>query len=61
MVDDHTLSEAQRARKLRKAREMPGISPASINKTITRLGQTLGVAVEYELLSRNPARGRAGA
>lgn len=28
----------------------------SINKTITRLGQILEVAVEYELLGRNPVR-----
>jgi integrase len=34
------------------------ISPASINKTITRLGQILEVAVEYELIERNPAKGR---
>jgi integrase len=30
----------------------------SINKTITRLAQILDVAVEYELLDRNPAKGR---
>src|SRR4051794_834358 len=34
------------------------LSPASINKTITRLGQILEVAVEYELISRNTARGK---
>lgn len=34
------------------------ISPASINKTITRLGQILEMAVEYELIARNPAKGR---
>jgi hypothetical protein len=47
------------ARKLRQARDLPGIAPASINKTITRLGQILEVAVEYELLARNPARGKS--
>ena len=30
----------------------------SINKTITRLGQILEVAVEYELIDRNPAEGK---
>lgn len=55
---DDGLSEIQRERKLRQARELPGIAPASINKTITRLGQILEVAVEYELLARNPARGK---
>jgi integrase len=48
----------RRERKLRQARELTGIAPASINKTITRLGQVLEVAVEYELLARNPARGK---
>ena len=30
----------------------------SINKTLTRLAQILEVAVEYELIDRNPAKGR---
>ena len=34
------------------------LSVTSINKTITRLGQILEVAVEYELIQRNPARGK---
>jgi len=34
------------------------LSPTSINKTITRLGQVLEVAVEYGLTERNPARGK---
>jgi integrase len=32
------------------------LSPASINKTVTRLGQILEVAVERELIERNPVR-----
>jgi integrase len=35
-----------------------GLSPTSINKTITRLGQILEVAVEYGLIQSNPAKGR---
>ena len=34
------------------------LSNESINKTITRLGQILEVAVEYGHIDRNPARGR---
>jgi integrase len=34
------------------------LSAASINKTITRLGQILEDAVEYGYLDRNPARGK---
>jgi Phage integrase, N-terminal SAM-like domain len=34
------------------------LSATSINKTITRLGQVLEVAVEYGLIERNPARGK---
>ncbi|HXB16416.1 MAG TPA: tyrosine-type recombinase/integrase [Solirubrobacteraceae bacterium] len=41
-------------RRVRKA-ERP-LSPTSINKTITRLGQILEVAVERELIERNPVR-----
>jgi integrase len=38
--------------------EQVKLSAASINKTITRLGQILEVAVEYGLIERNPARGK---
>ena len=47
-----------------KRREMRRLAPAgrlsatSINKTITRLAQILEVAVEYELIERNPAKGK---
>ncbi len=43
----------------RDARVTQGtLSATSINKTITRLGQVLEVAVEYGLIDRNPARGK---
>jgi integrase len=51
-----TIREVDRYRAM-KVREGV-LSPASINKTITRLGQILEGAVEYELLARNPARGK---
>jgi integrase len=38
-----------------KRRERP-LSAVSINKTLTRLGQVLEVAVERELIERNPAK-----
>jgi integrase len=41
-----------------RRRTTRGLSPASINKTITRLGQILEVAVEYGLIQSNPAEGR---
>ena len=34
------------------------LSAATINKTITRLAQILETAVEYELIDRNPAKGK---
>jgi integrase len=51
-----TIQEVDRYRQTQVSRKE--ISPASINKTITRLGQILEVAVEYELIARNPAKGR---
>ncbi|MCW3020344.1 MAG: integrase family protein [Solirubrobacterales bacterium] len=41
-----------------RRRRTRGLSPASINKTITRLGQILEVAVEYGQIQANPAKGR---
>lgn len=41
-----------------RGRPARGLSAASINKTITRLGQILEVAVEYGLIQSNPAKGR---
>ena len=43
--------------RLVKAREGK-LTPTSINKTITTLAAILEAAVEYELIDRNPARGR---
>ncbi|MHB8660196.1 MAG: tyrosine-type recombinase/integrase, partial [Solirubrobacteraceae bacterium] len=51
-----TIAEVDRY-KAAKVRE-GALSPTSINKTITRLAQILEVAVEYELIDRNPAKGR---
>jgi integrase len=46
------LVDRYRREKVREGR----LSPTSINKTITRLGQILEVAVERELIPRNPAK-----
>jgi integrase len=51
-----TVQEVDRYRQTQVRRDQ--ISPSSINKTITRLAQILEVAVEYELIDRNPAKGR---
>jgi integrase len=51
-----TIAEVDR---YRAAKVRQGVlSPTSINKTITRLAQILEVAVEYELIERNPAKGK---
>jgi hypothetical protein len=52
-VADHVV-EVDRYRQT-KADE-GSLSAESINKTITRLGQILEVAVEYDLVARNPVR-----
>jgi integrase len=50
-----TIAEVDRYR----AHKVTGtLSATSINKTITRLGQVLEVAVEYGLIDRNPAKGK---
>ncbi|MGH3427056.1 MAG: tyrosine-type recombinase/integrase, partial [Mycobacteriales bacterium] len=51
-----TIAEVDRYRQ-EKVREEK-VSAISINKTITRLAQILEVAVERELIDRNPARGK---
>jgi integrase len=51
-----TIAEVDRYRQ-QKVRE-DELSATSINKTITRLAQILEVAVERELIARNPARGK---
>lgn len=55
-LSEITIAEVDRYRQL-KVRE-GAISATSINKTIQRLAQILDVAVERELIDRNPARGR---
>jgi integrase len=51
-----TIAEVDR---YRAAKVREGVlSPTSINKTITRLAQILEVAVEYEMIGRNPAKGK---
>jgi integrase len=51
-----TVADVDRYRQA-KVRE-DRLSPESINKTIMRLGQILDLGVEYELIQRNPARGK---
>ncbi len=51
-----TIAEVDRYRQAQVRRGE--LSVTSINKTITRLGQILEVAVEYGLIERNPAKGR---
>jgi integrase len=56
---DHLLSQITVAEvdRYREAKVSEGVlGPTSINKTITRLGQILEVAVERELIPRNPAK-----
>jgi hypothetical protein len=52
-TDEYVDKRGRRHRWPRRA-----LSAASINKTITRLGQILEVAVEYGLIEANPAKGR---
>ena len=57
----HTLSEItiQEVDRYRQTKVREGrLAATSINKTITRLAQILEVAVEYELIDRNVARGK---
>jgi integrase len=57
----HRLSEitVQEVDRYKRAKATEGVLSAnSINKTLTRLSQVLAVAVEYELLSANPAAGK---
>jgi integrase len=55
-LDQITVQEVDRYRqhKVREGR----IGARTINKTLTRLAQVLEVALEYELIARNPAAGR---
>ena len=47
-VDDFRLSKVREGR----------LNATSINKILTTLAAILGTAVEYELIPRNPAKGR---
>ena len=49
-----TIVEVDRYRQAKV--DEASLSAESINKTITRLGQILEVAVEYDLIARNPVR-----
>jgi hypothetical protein len=51
-----TIPEVDRFRTI-KVREAV-LSATSINKLISRLAQILEIAVEYEMIDKNPARGR---
>jgi integrase len=55
-LSEISIAEVDRYRQ-EKVREGE-VSATSINKTITRLAQILEVAVERELIDRNPARGK---
>jgi integrase len=51
-----TIAEVDRYRAM-KVREGV-LSATSINKTLSRLGQILEVAIDHELIERNPAKGK---
>ena len=53
LIEEYVDKRGRTHRRPRRA-----LSATSINKTITRLGQILEVAVEYELIQANPAKGR---
>ena len=58
---DHLLTEitAEAIDRYAHAKQREGkLSNNSINKTITRLSQILEVALDYEKINRNPARGK---
>jgi integrase len=55
-IDEITIEDVDRYRvgKVRDAK----LAPSSINKTLTTLASILELAVDYELIDRNPAQGR---
>ena len=55
-IDEITIEDVDRYR-VAKVRDAE-LAPSSINKTLTTLATILEVAVEYELIDRNPAQGR---
>lgn len=54
IMDEYTDRRGCRHRRPKRA-----LSVTSINKMLTRLAQILDQAVEYELIGRNPAKGRS--
>lgn len=54
IMDEYTDRRGCKHRRPRRA-----LSVTSINKMLTRLGQILEQAVEYELIDRNPAKGKS--
>jgi integrase len=54
LLSQITVAEVDRYREAKISEKVLG--PSTINKTITRLGQILEVAVERELIARNPAK-----
>jgi hypothetical protein len=57
---DHRLSDitAREVDQYKATKKREGVlAPRTINKTLTRLAQILEVAVEYEMIQGNPARG----
>jgi integrase len=59
--ENHRLSEitVREVDRYKTAKASEGVLSAnSINKTLTRLSQMLAVAVEYELIAKNPAAGK---
>jgi integrase len=59
-LSEITVQEVDRykAQMIRRRERGERLSNETINKTLVRLGQILEVAVEYELLNRNPATGK---
>lgn len=55
-LDEITVESVDRYRREKVAEGV--LSPGSINKMLTTLGSILEVAVEYDLIARNPAKGK---
>jgi integrase len=55
-LDEITVEGVDRYRREKVAEGV--LSPGSVNKMLTTLGSILEVAVEYDLITRNPAKGK---
>jgi len=55
-LDEITVERVDRYRREKVAEGV--LSPGSVNKMLTTLGSILEVAVEYDLIARNPAKGK---